>query len=290
MNTLSVGTEAGLLAPTWAGTPAAAEVTDEAWLQAMLDVEVALARAQCAVGLTPAATVETIASASRVRRLDLVALAHAARAAANPVVALVTAFTEVVAEEDPAAAEYVHRGSTSQDILDSAAMVIGRRVLGPDRGGPLPGGRRARLPGRHPPPYAPRRPHPGPARRADDPRAEGGGVAGAGRRRGGAGAGGGVRASGAIGGSGWDVGRVPGVRGGGSWGATAGRTSRRRPRRGRSGTARALLLGPRSRRAHPPLAHRPHARRGTRGRPPSRHRGAREVRAGCADAVPYRDR
>ncbi|WP_443059151.1 class-II fumarase/aspartase family protein [Streptomyces sp. NBC_00496] len=130
MNAMSVGTDAGLLAPTWAGTPVAAEVTDEAWLQAMLDVEVALARAQHAVGLTPATAVEAIASAARVEHLDLVALAHAARATANPVVALVTAFTEVVASGDPAAAEYVHRGSTSQDILDSAAMVIARRVLG----------------------------------------------------------------------------------------------------------------------------------------------------------------
>ncbi|MGW0839908.1 class-II fumarase/aspartase family protein [Streptomyces sp. NPDC002787] len=129
VNAMSVGTDAGLLAPTWAGTPVAAEVTDEAWLQAMLDVEVALARAQHAVGLTPAGAVETIAAAARAERLDLVALAHAARAAANPVVALVTVFTEVVAAKDPAAAEYVHRGSTSQDVLDSAAMVIGRRVL-----------------------------------------------------------------------------------------------------------------------------------------------------------------
>lgn len=127
---MSVGTDAGLLAPTWAGTPAAAEVTDEAWLQAMLDAEVALARAQYAVGLTPAAAVRAIASVARADRLDLVALAHAARAAANPVVALVTAFTEVVAAEDAAAAEYVHRGSTSQDILDSAAMLVARRVLG----------------------------------------------------------------------------------------------------------------------------------------------------------------
>ncbi|WP_326733047.1 adenylosuccinate lyase family protein [Streptomyces phaeochromogenes] len=127
---MSVGTDAGLLAPTWAGTPAAAEVTDEAWLQAMLDAEVALARAQYAVGLTPAAAVRAIASVARADRLDLVALAHAARAAANPVVALVTAFTEVVAAKDPPAAEYVHRGSTSQDILDSAAMLVARRVLG----------------------------------------------------------------------------------------------------------------------------------------------------------------
>ncbi|MEU9190346.1 adenylosuccinate lyase family protein [Streptomyces sp. NPDC048484] len=125
----SVGTDAGLLAPTWAGTPAAAEVTDEAWLQAMLDAEVALSQAQFEVGLTPAAALASIASQAHADRLDLVALAHAARGAANPVVALVAAFTEVVAAKDPAAAEYVHRGSTSQDILDSAAMLIARRVL-----------------------------------------------------------------------------------------------------------------------------------------------------------------
>lgn len=125
----SVGTDAGLLAPTWAGTPTAAEVTDEAWLQAMLDVEVALAQAQFAVGLTPAAALAAIVSEARADRLDLVALAHGARAAANPVVALVPALTEAVAAKDPAAAEYVHRGSTSQDILDSAAMLIARRVL-----------------------------------------------------------------------------------------------------------------------------------------------------------------
>ncbi|MFF5359033.1 adenylosuccinate lyase family protein [Streptomyces scabiei] len=129
MNAMSVGTDSGLLAPTWAGTPVAAEVTDEAWLQAMLDAEVALARAQHAVGLTPAGAVAVIAATARAERLDLVALAHAARAAANPVVALVTVLTEAVAAKDPAAAEYVHRGSTSQDILDSAAMLIGRRVL-----------------------------------------------------------------------------------------------------------------------------------------------------------------
>ena len=127
---MSVGTDAGLLAPTWAGTPVAAEVTDEAWLQAMLDVEVALTRAQYAVGLTPAAALRTITAAARTDRLDLVALAHAARAAANPVVALVTAFTEVVAAQDAEAAEYVHRGSTSQDILDSATMLIAHRALG----------------------------------------------------------------------------------------------------------------------------------------------------------------
>ncbi len=129
LETHLVGTDSGLLAPTWAGTPVQAEVSDEAWLQAMLDVEAALARAQARLGLLPRGVAEMITEAARAERLDLVELARQSRAAANPVVAFVRAFTAVVAADHPDAAEYVHRGSTSQDILDSATMLIARRVL-----------------------------------------------------------------------------------------------------------------------------------------------------------------
>lgn len=121
--------DSGLLAPTWAGTPVEAETNDEAWLQAMLDVEAALARAQARLGLMPARYAKVITECADARRLDLVGLARAARASANPVVALVPAFTALVAIEDPDAAEHVHRGSTSQDVLDSATMLVARRVL-----------------------------------------------------------------------------------------------------------------------------------------------------------------
>jgi 3-carboxy-cis,cis-muconate cycloisomerase len=123
------GTDAGLLAPVWAGGPAAGLVTDEAWLQAMLDVEVALARAQAGLGIVPEAAVAAIASAARAERIDLVALSVQSRGAANPVVRLVEVLTAEVARIDPTAAEYVHRGGTSQDILDSAAMLLAARVL-----------------------------------------------------------------------------------------------------------------------------------------------------------------
>src|SRR5690348_5572659 len=128
MSEYVAGTDAGLLAPVWAGTPAAGLVTDEAWLQAMLDVEVALARAQAGLGVVPARAAEAIAAGADARRLDLVALSVRARGAANPVVTLVQALTAEVARTDPGAAEYVHRGGTSQDILDSAAMLLAARV------------------------------------------------------------------------------------------------------------------------------------------------------------------
>ncbi|MGA5817805.1 class-II fumarase/aspartase family protein [Kitasatospora sp. NPDC094028] len=122
-------TDGGLLSPVRAGTPVEAAVCDRAWLQAMLDAEAALARAQAALGTLPRAAADTITRLARADRLDLRALALEARETANPVVGLVRALTRVVAAEDRAAAEYVHRGSTSQDVLDTGAMLVSARAL-----------------------------------------------------------------------------------------------------------------------------------------------------------------
>ncbi|MEV0844560.1 3-carboxy-cis,cis-muconate cycloisomerase [Streptomyces sp. NPDC049954] len=122
--------DAGLLSPVRAGTPVEAATGDRAWLQAMLDAESALARAQASLGTVPKEAAAVITRAADADRLDLRALALAARETANPVVGLVQAFTAVVAQEDPRAAEYVHRGSTSQDVLDTGAMLVAARALG----------------------------------------------------------------------------------------------------------------------------------------------------------------
>lgn len=127
--TPSPGLDSGLLSPVRAGSPVEAAVSDAAWLQAMLDAEAALARAQHKLGQVPADAARTITDAARADAFDLVDLARRARRAANPVVALVEAFTKLVAQVDPAAAEYVHRGSTSQDIFDTAAMLVARQAL-----------------------------------------------------------------------------------------------------------------------------------------------------------------
>ncbi|MBQ1090595.1 3-carboxy-cis,cis-muconate cycloisomerase [Streptomyces sp. B93] len=121
--------DAGLLSPVRAGTDVEAAVGDGAWLQAMLDAEAALARAQAACGTVPAAAAKAITAAARADLLDLRQLALAARETANPVVGLVKALTAVVAQRNPQAAEYVHRGSTSQDILDTGAMLVAARAL-----------------------------------------------------------------------------------------------------------------------------------------------------------------
>ncbi|MEU9600281.1 3-carboxy-cis,cis-muconate cycloisomerase [Streptomyces sp. NPDC048109] len=119
----------GLLSPVRAGSPVEAATGDRAWLQAMLDAEAALARAQASLGRMPKEAAEAITRAADADRLDARALALAARETANPVVGLVKAFTAVVAEADPSAAEYVHQGSTSQDVFDTGAMLVARRAL-----------------------------------------------------------------------------------------------------------------------------------------------------------------
>lgn len=123
------GPDAGLFSPVRAGTPVEEAVCETAWLQAMLDAEAALARAQAKLGTVPASAAHAITRAARAERFDPRALALQARETANPVVGLVRALTRAVAAEDRQAAEYVHRGSTSQDVLDTGTMLMGRRAL-----------------------------------------------------------------------------------------------------------------------------------------------------------------
>jgi 3-carboxy-cis,cis-muconate cycloisomerase len=99
-------------------------VAGDAWLRAMLDVEAALAAAEAAEGVIPVAAAEAIAAATP----DVGELGVAARATGNPVVPLVAALREAVGGD---AARFVHFGATSQDVLDSAAMLVARRALEP---------------------------------------------------------------------------------------------------------------------------------------------------------------
>jgi 3-carboxy-cis,cis-muconate cycloisomerase len=112
----------------FAAGPVAGEVDDRAWLQAMLDFEAALARASAKVGIVPAAAAEEIAAACRAELYDVAALGQASADAGNPAAPLVKALTAQVGGE---AAGHVHRGATSQDVVDTAAMLVSKRALAP---------------------------------------------------------------------------------------------------------------------------------------------------------------
>lgn len=57
--------DTGLLAPGWAGSPAASATGDRAYLRALLDAETALTRAQAALGLAPAEAADAVGAADR---------------------------------------------------------------------------------------------------------------------------------------------------------------------------------------------------------------------------------
>ncbi len=120
--------DGGLFGGIYARGGAAEQVSGPAWLQALLDTEAALARACAREGLITAADAEAVAAACRADRFDLAALAGAAAQHASPVVPLVRALRESVGDELAGA---VHLGATSQDILDTAAMLVARRALHP---------------------------------------------------------------------------------------------------------------------------------------------------------------
>src|SRR3954468_14144655 len=121
-------TSEGLFSGVFARGDAAAAVSDQAWLQGMLDFEVGLARACARVGLIEGDAAEAIANAARDAKFDPDALGRAAGATGNPVVGLLEALRGVLPES---AAKSLHYGATSQDVIDTAAMLVTKRALEP---------------------------------------------------------------------------------------------------------------------------------------------------------------
>ncbi|MEV5098445.1 3-carboxy-cis,cis-muconate cycloisomerase [Streptomyces rochei] len=125
---MTTAPDAGLLAPGWAGSPAADATDDRALVRALLDAEAALTRAQAGLGLAPEEAANAVTEAADSARFDASSLAERARGGGNPVIPLVADLTKAVGEEH---GPYVHRGATSQDILDSALMLVAARALEP---------------------------------------------------------------------------------------------------------------------------------------------------------------
>lgn len=140
-------------------------VSDRAYVQAMLDFEAALARAEARAGAIPADAAQAIAACCDADRFDPAALGREGRASGTPVVPLVRALGEAVRQDAAGAARpagagadgpgaageagstaagadrpgaagegrpadgYVHWGATSQDVLDTAAMLVAHRAV-----------------------------------------------------------------------------------------------------------------------------------------------------------------
>jgi 3-carboxy-cis,cis-muconate cycloisomerase len=116
----------GLFDGTFARGGAADAVSDAAWLRALLDVEAGLARAAARTGLVAETAADEVGRVcADPSRLDLVTVLLAAADAGNPVPPLVRALRDAVG---PHAAAAVHVGATSQDVVDSALVLLARRA------------------------------------------------------------------------------------------------------------------------------------------------------------------
>ncbi|MGB8841878.1 MAG: 3-carboxy-cis,cis-muconate cycloisomerase [Aliidongia sp.] len=105
-----------------AATPEMLAIFDDAaLLRAALDFETALAEAQAAEGLIPAAQATLIATACTAPPIDLAALASAASHAGTLAIPLLAQLRALVPDQD--AARQIHRGATSQDLADTALIL-----------------------------------------------------------------------------------------------------------------------------------------------------------------------
>ena len=102
---------------------------DQGRVQAMLDVEAALARAEARVGLIPASAVAPIEKACRADLYDFAALGEAIATAGNSAIPLVKALGKQIAATDAEAERYVHLGATSQDVMDTGLVLQLRQAL-----------------------------------------------------------------------------------------------------------------------------------------------------------------
>lgn len=117
--------ESGVLDPLSSGSAAADCVGDDAVIAALAEVELMLARAWADTGFAPT----WVGELSLEGKLDLDLIAEGSRAGGNPVIALVAQLRRNADSERDGAGEWVHRGATSQDILDTAIMLVAKHAL-----------------------------------------------------------------------------------------------------------------------------------------------------------------
>ncbi|MEO6704132.1 MAG: lyase family protein [Jatrophihabitantaceae bacterium] len=123
-----------LFGPILGAAPISAVTGDRAWLRAICRVEQALAAACAQAGLFDASTAELIAAGcAEVGDLDPAGIGLAAVADGNPVIPVLARLRTSIAAQPATgaaqAARSVHLGATSQDVLDTAAMLISAAAI-----------------------------------------------------------------------------------------------------------------------------------------------------------------
>lgn len=100
---------------------------DGALLAAMLRVEAGWLAVLVAAGVAPGAAASDLSDL--VSAGDIAILSAQTEAGGNPVIPLVGMLRERLADQNPTASRWLHRGLTTQDVLDTALMLCSRAVL-----------------------------------------------------------------------------------------------------------------------------------------------------------------
>ncbi len=98
-------------------------------VQAMMDFEAALAKAQAEEGVIPQAAAVAIAGVCKAQLYDVAGIVGASARAGSLAIPLVKQLTHTVSLFSPEAAGFVHWGSTSQDVIDTGMALVTRRAL-----------------------------------------------------------------------------------------------------------------------------------------------------------------
>ncbi len=117
-----------LFAGLFAHGGAAARASDQALLEAMVEVEAALLEALAELGLAPAEASRELTDAVAAGRLelDLDELGRATGEQGTPIPGLLRALRRQLPDT---ASAHLHKGATSQDVIDTAIMLVSRRAL-----------------------------------------------------------------------------------------------------------------------------------------------------------------
>ncbi|HKU35644.1 MAG TPA: lyase family protein [Paenarthrobacter sp.] len=122
----------GLLSPVSASSSVASLTGDRAVIAAILDVEAAWAAVLEAAGLAPEGSAAVVAEAADASSYDAASIAERGQGGGNPVIPLLGDLRARVREADTAgigAGKAVHTSLTSQDVLDSALMLLASRTV-----------------------------------------------------------------------------------------------------------------------------------------------------------------
>jgi adenylosuccinate lyase len=110
----------------WSRAPMRQKFSDRDMVNGWVRAEVALARAQAEVGLIPAEAARAIEETGRTLEFDMVAMRHGVTATLHQLMPFINQFRDACPGD---AGQYLHWGATTQDIIDTGAMLRSKEAM-----------------------------------------------------------------------------------------------------------------------------------------------------------------